>query len=258
VGVIDSQWWSLWGWPWMVVWLLTAACFAVLLRYTVVRFGWLRRRRRRGGRTVLGMCIFLHEAWVKSIAGIGGITNADKVQVAERTNVSSGFGAFGKLSFGGGKAQWDETRERVGTYLQENTPMKVIRLIMDRMAEEDVVVHADLTTGRLVPNRALSDTLRDGDRERVPLTAVMSDFVSVTGLFTAVRSDNRDIVLRAGYGGASPDAQVKISCEARWVREEFRVEDYEDGEFQARCLGKVRTWNPQTGELTLDPIAIFR
>ena len=30
------------------------------------------------------------------------------------------------------------------------------------------------------------------------------------------------------------------------------------GEFQARCLGKVRTWNRTRGELTLDPIAVFR
>ncbi|MFF1599351.1 hypothetical protein ACFVYV_17920 [Streptomyces mirabilis] len=41
-------------------------------------------------------------------------------------------------------------------------------------------------------------------------------------------------------------------------RPEFRNEDYYTGEFQARCLGKVRTWISGTGELTLDPIAIFR
>ncbi|MFD9073956.1 hypothetical protein ACFVZ2_28605, partial [Streptomyces lasiicapitis] len=43
------------------------------------------------------------------------------------------------------------------------------------------------------------------------------------------------------------------------IREEFLHEDdYFSGEFQARCLGKVRTWNREAGELTLDAVAIFR
>ncbi|MFE4749885.1 hypothetical protein ACFRIB_06270 [Streptomyces mirabilis] len=53
----------------------------------------------------------------------------------------------------------------------------------------------------------------------------MSEFVSVTGRFTAHRTDSGDVVLRARYGSG-----------------EFRNEDYYTGEFQARCLGKVRTW----------------
>ncbi|MGW5443985.1 hypothetical protein [Streptomyces asiaticus] len=33
--------------------------------------------------------------------------------------------------------------------------------------------------------------------------------------------------------------------------------DRHEGTFPARCLGKVRDWNPGTGELTIEAIAIF-
>jgi hypothetical protein len=256
VGVIDGRWWSLW-WPWLVVWALTAVCWGVLLWYTLVRLGWVRSRRRRSRRTVLGMCFYLHEPKVKSLAETGGISDADEQDVVDTTNETRGFGLWAKLGVGDAGAHRDVTKERVTAYLKQNTPMKVIRLIMDRMREEDVIVHADLTTGLVVPNGGLSETLRESDADQVPLTAVMSEFVSVTGRFTADRSSSGEIVLRARYGDGERPAHVKITCEAVWVREEFQGEDYFTGEFHARCLGKVRTWNRQAGELTLDPIAIF-
>jgi hypothetical protein len=122
------------------------------------------------------------------------------------------------------------------------------------------VAFADLTTVVLVPNRALAETLRDRGESEVALTAVVTEteVVSVTGRFTARASDGGDIVLRARYGGGEPPAHVEITCEAAGVREEFRGDEYVGGEFQARCLGKVRTWNRTTGELALDPVAIFR
>ncbi|MFI5682284.1 hypothetical protein [Streptomyces sp. NPDC051636] len=80
----------------------------------------------------------------------------------------------------------------------------------------------------------------------------------MTGRFTARRTDKGDVELRAPYGDGTPSAHVKITCDESEGRGEFRNEDYYTGEFQARCLGKVRTWNGAEGELTLGPIAIFR
>lgn len=112
----------------------------------------------------------------------------------------------------------------------------------------------------VAPNRALADTLGEqGGDGRVPLTAigVATAFVSVTGLFTARPAENGDIVLRARYGTGEPAAQVRITCEASGVREGFQNAAYFTGEFQARCPGKVPTWNRENGELTLNPIAVF-
>lgn len=260
MGVIDSQWWSLW-WPWLVVWAVTAAALAVLARYALLRLGWLRRRRRRtGGRTVHGMCFFLHEQRVMDLYLYGGFSAALEAEVADRTNVDAGAGLFARLGFGGVGARRQVTKERVTAYIQQSTPITVIRLLMDTMRKEDAVVHADLTTGVVTPNRALADSLGDqGGDGRVPLTAigVATAFVSITGLFTARRAENGDIVLRAQYGTGQPAAQVRITCEAAGVREGFQNAEYFTGEFQARCLGKVPTWNRERGELTLNPIAIF-
>ncbi|MFH8973994.1 hypothetical protein [Streptomyces sp. NPDC017890] len=259
MGVIDSEWWALWWWPWLVVWAGTAVCWAVLLRYGLIRLGWLRRRRRQGGRTVHGMCFFLHEQRVMDLYQQGGFSDALEQEVADRINVTSGVGLRAKFGWGDGNANRDVTKERVTAYIQQSTPITVIRLLMDTMRKEDVIVHTDLTTGLIVPNRRLSDALADrGDR--IPLTSVevMSAFVSVTGRFTAGRtSDSGDIVLRAPYGDGPRPAHVRITCEAAGVREGFQNAEYFTGEFQARCLGKVQTWNRETGELSFNPVAIF-
>lgn len=260
MGVVDGQWWGLW-WPWIVVWLLTAACVSVLVQHVLARLGWLRRRRRPA--RIFGICFYLHDQRVMDLYQTdlyqtGGFSAALEQEVADRTNVTTGIGLRGKLGFGEGRAQRDATKERFTTYVKQNTPITVIGLLMDTMRKEDVVVHADLTTGLLVPNRALADALRESDTDQVPLSAVMSEFVSVTGRFTARVSVGGDVVLRARYGKGESPAHVKITCAASGVRGEFKDEEYFSGEFQARCLGKVRTWNREAGELTLDAVAIFR
>ncbi|MGW4907745.1 hypothetical protein [Streptomyces sp. NPDC004270] len=259
MGAIDSEWWGAWGWPWALLWALTVLAWLVLAGYGVTA-SVRRRTGRGGGRTVHGMCFYLHEQRVMDLFQSGGFAAALEQEVADRTNVTTGFGLKGRLGFGDGGATQDITRERVTTYVRQNTPITVIRLLMDTMRKEDVVVDADLLTGRLVPNRALGERLRERRSERVALSDVMSEFVWVTGRFTASRLGDSSLVLRAGYG-ADPDepAHVRMTCSVSEVREEFQDEEYSEGvEFQARCLGKVRSWNRRARELTLDPLAVFR
>ncbi len=257
MGVIDSQWWSLW-WPWMAVWAVTAACLGVLLQHAVAGWG-LPRGRRRGDRPVIsGMCIYVNETWVKDIADTHGIPNAGEMAVADKVATVRGLGMFARFGTGGGDVRHDATKERVVEYLEQNTPMKALSLIMEKLRARDWVVDADLATGRLDTNRALARTLRTApDGAKAPLTAVRSDFVLVTGLFTARRADGGGVVLQARYGPGETPARVRITCRENWVREEFRVEDYAEGEFPATCLGRVRVWNGATGELTLDPVSVF-
>ncbi|WP_282692911.1 hypothetical protein [Streptomyces sp. CC208A] len=258
MGVIDSQWWSL-RWPWMAVWLLTATCFAVVFQHVLARWAAGRRRRDRDGDMVSGMCVYLHETRVEDVADYLGIPKSD-LNVSHETSVSSGLGLRSRLAFGEGSAQRDRNTHTRTEYWEPSTPMKTIRLIMDKLREKDRVVDADLATGQLVPTAALADKLQvTGDGGSVPLTSVRGHYVSVSGLFTVRRTDSGDVVLRARYGSGDPPAHVKITCEKSWVREEFRVDDYSaDEEFPATCLGRVRTWNSTTGELTLDPVSIFR
>ncbi|GAA4049011.1 hypothetical protein [Streptomyces shaanxiensis] len=257
MGVIDSQWWSM-RWPWMAVWLLTAACFAVVAQYGAARWVAARRRRRlRDGRMFSGLCIYLHETRVEAVADILGIPKAD-VNVSHETSVSTGFGLFGRVTVGG-RAERDTSTQTRREYWEPNTPMKTIRLIMDRLRERDMVVDADLATEQLFLTAALADQLRGTEAGGTPLTAVRGTYVSVSGLFT-VRRDGEDVVLHARYGTGEPHPQVKITCEGAWVREEeFRVDSFSaEEEFPATCLGRVRTWNGTTGELTLDPISVFQ
>ncbi|MFI2435633.1 hypothetical protein [Streptomyces sp. NPDC018693] len=258
MGVIDSAWWSLW-WPWLLVWAVTAGCLAVLLRHALLRLGRSRRRRRTSGRTVHGMCFFLHEKRVMDLYQQGGFSAALEQEVADRINVDSRVGVLAKLGWGSAGGHRNVTKETVTAYIKEETPITVIRLLMDTMGKEDVVVHADLTTGEVTPNRALTDTLRErGGDSRVELTSLgVASALSITGRFTARRAENGDIELRARYGTGQPAAQVSITCEASGVREGFQNADYFTGEFQARCLGKVPTWNRERGELKLNPIAVF-
>ncbi|MVO84071.1 hypothetical protein GPA10_04635 [Streptomyces sp. p1417] len=262
MAVVDGKWWDVW-WPWLTVWLVTAVCVAVLVRYAVARWAFGRTGRRsasRRRRTFHGMCFYLHEQRVMDLYQTGGFSAALEQEVADRTNVTSGYGLWARFTgAAGAKARRDVTKERFTVYVQQNTPITVIGLLLDTMRREDAVVHVDLTTGHLVPNRSLADALRHGEDERIPLSAVMSEFVSVTGRFTARRVGGDAVVLRARYGDGDPPAQVRISCAADGIRAEFLHEDdYFSGEFQARCLGKVRTWNRTAGELTLDAVAIFR
>lgn len=165
MGVIDSQWWSL-RWPWMVVWLLTAVCVAVVAQYVVARWVAARRRRRvRDGRMFSGMCIYLHETRVEGVADILGIPKAD-VNVSHETSVSTGFGLFGRFTVGG-RAERDTNTQTRREYWEPNTPMKTIRLIMDRLRARDMVVDADLATGQLFLTAALADELR-GTEARAP------------------------------------------------------------------------------------------
>ncbi|MFE5815138.1 hypothetical protein [Streptomyces sp. NPDC056479] len=242
----------------MAVWLLTAVCVAVVAQYAVARWVAARRRRRvRDGRMFSGMCIYLHETRVEGVADILGIPKAD-VNVSHETSVSTGFGLFGRVTVGG-RAERDTNTQTRREYWEPNTPMKTIRLITVGLRNRDMVVDADLATGHLFLTAALADELRGTEAGGTPLTAARGTYVSVSGLFT-VRREGEDVVLRARYGTGEPRAQVKITCEASRVREEeFRVDSFSaDEEFPATCLGRVRTWNGTTGELTLDPISVFQ
>ncbi len=258
MGVIDSQWWGLW-WPWVVVWGVTAACFGVVVQYGLARLGRLRRRRGGDAGTMrYGMCFFLHRRDIMNLYRFGGFSAATEQEVAERINVTTSHKLLPKLGIGQGEAGREATKERVTEYVRVSEPITVIRLLMDTMRKEDVIVAVDLTTGLLTPNEAFTEDLqRRGDSRHAPVSAAadVSAFVLVTGRFRAEKLENGDIVLRARYGHGRTPARVRIICKADGIEGET---EHLTGEFRARCLAGAPSWNEETGELTLDPLAVFR
>jgi len=265
VAVVDAQWWGVW-WPWMTVWLVTAAGLvtlgAVLVRH-VREHGRGRGRRSVGQRSAYSVCFYLDEKAVMDLYRIGNYSAALEQAVEHRTNVNTSVGLWGRLLPWTVKANRDVTQEKFSSYVQKSEPISVIGMLMDAFERADVIVHADLRSGDITPNRALADTLGpDAGRGGVALSDI-EEFVSVRGRFLVESETEAEVVLRAPYGdsGDSGDsgepgerAHVRVTC----ASDGLRNSRLNDGTFQARCLGKMTGWREDTREVTLQAIAVFR
>lgn len=231
----------------MTVWLVTAAGVAAV---AVVLVRHVRERRGRTNRTPYSICFFLDEQSVMDLyrSNFGA---ALEQAVEQQTNVNTSVGLVGKLLPWTVKANRDVTQAKFTSYVQKNEPITVIGMLMDAFEREDAVVHADLRGGTILPNRSLVDAL-DGDG-RVALSDI-EEFVSVRGRFLMDPDTSEGIVLRASYDEGREPPYVRVVG----AREGLRRETIPDGTFRARCLGKMTGWHPDSGEVTLEAIAIFR
>ncbi|MFE9681403.1 hypothetical protein ACFYXC_03235 [Streptomyces sp. NPDC002701] len=252
MAVVDAQWWGVW-WPWMTVWLVTAAGL-VTLGAVLVRHVRERRRRAVGLRSAYSVCFYLDEKSVMDLYRLGNYSAALEQAVEHRTNVATSVGLWGRLLPWTVKANRDVSQERFSSYVQKSEPISVIGMLMDAFERADVIVHADLRSGDVVPNRALADALGpDGGRSGVALSDI-EEFVSVRGRFVVESETGEEVVLRAPYGDPARVAHVRVTCAAGGLRNDRLGA----GSFQARCLGKMTGWREDTREVTLEPIAIFR
>ncbi|WP_328496657.1 hypothetical protein OHS59_31105 [Streptomyces sp. NBC_00414] len=257
MAVVDAQWWGVW-WPWMTVWLVTAAGLVVLGAVLVRHFRERERGRRGvGQRSAYSVCFYLDEKAVMDLYRIGNYSAALEQAVEHRTNVNTSVGLWGRLLPWTVKANRDVTQEKFSSYVAKSEPISVIGMLLDAFERADVIVHADLRSGDVTPNRALAETLgADAGRGGVALSDI-EEFVSVRGRFLVEPESEtaEGIVLRAPYGaGPGQPAHVRVTCAAGGLRNER----LNDGTFQARCLGKMTGWRADTREVTLEAIAIFR
>ncbi|MBQ0849397.1 hypothetical protein J8N05_14405 [Streptomyces sp. BH-SS-21] len=262
MAVVDAQWWGVW-WPWMTVWLVTAAgvvtVCAVLVRHVRERGRGSLGRRGVGQRSAYSVCFYLDEKAVMDLYRIGNYSAALEEAVEHRTNVNTSVGLWGRLLPWTVKANRDVTQEKFSSYVAKSEPISVIGMLLDAFERADVIVHADLRTGDVTPNRALAEALGGGaDGGGVALSDI-EEFVSVRGRFLVEPQPEsgaaREIVLRAPYGDdAERPAHVRVTCAPGGLRNERLG----SGTFQARCLGKMTGWREDTREVTLEAIAIFR
>lgn len=252
MAVTDGLWWSVW-WPWMTVWLVTAAG-AVVVAVALVRQARARRRRMRRWQSAYSICLYLDEQSVMDLYEIGNYRSALEEAVELRTKVDTSVGVWSRLLAWLFRVKRDVSQETFRKFVRKDKPINVIGMLMDAFERADVIVHADLPAMTVVPNRVLADSL--GGDAVVPLSRI-GEFVSVRGEFTRV-TDAPEVpegadgfVLRAAYGDRQPPVSMRVVASGNARR------SIPTGTFTARCLGKMTGWREDTGEATLEALAVF-
>ncbi|MFD8965622.1 hypothetical protein ACFV0C_11540 [Streptomyces sp. NPDC059568] len=269
MGVISEAWWAI-RWPWMLVWLLTAAGLVALLVLTLSRL--LGGRRSGGQKIIPGICFYLHDRTVMDHYQMRGYAAALRKEVEQRTSDSTDGSVHAKvfgLSAGGGKR---DNSEIVSKYLEVAEPISVIGIIMDVLEEKDVIVHVDLVNRAVRRNGALDNALaalpgggsgagagsgsRSGASRQTVRLRDIDDFVLIRGRFRKIAESPETTVFLAPYGDPENPAEgphVRVTCATEGLRTEVG-----QGTFSARCLGKVQDWNAEDAVLEVQAMAIFR
>ena len=80
-------------------------------------------------------------------------------------------------------------------------------------------------------------------------------YVSIRGRFREIAKTADTISFEAPCRteAGSPPAHASFTCAKDGLRRPVPA-----GTFPARCLGKIQDWDPETGKLVIDPIAIFQ
>ncbi|MFF8957605.1 hypothetical protein [Streptomyces sp. NPDC014894] len=258
MAVWTEEWWSVW-WPWMLVWLLTAAGALTLLTAPVLLL-LARRRRGRDRNLTYSICFYLHDRSVMDHYQMRNYTAALRKEVEQRTSDSADgtirATVFG-VSAGGGKR---DNKEIVSKYLEVAEPISVIGVIMDVLEAKDVIVHVDLVNQTVRRNAALAGALSlrggPGPAPQDVRLRDIEDFVLIRGRFRKISESPDSTVLIAPYGDPDDPARgprVRLVCVTEGLRNEVP-----DGAFSARCLGKVQDWNAPEQILEIQAMAIFR
>ncbi|MFD5739896.1 hypothetical protein ACFXJM_12390 [Streptomyces massasporeus] len=248
MAVTDALWWSLW-WPWMTVWLATAAG-AVVLAMVLVSHARERRRHLRRWQSAYSICLYLDEQAVMDLYELGNYRSALEEAVELRTKVDTSVGFWSRVltwlfRF---RLKRDVSQETFRKFVRKDKPINVIGVVLEAFDRADAIVHADLTTLTVVPNRNLAGNLADG---RAVTLSRIGEFVSVKGVFTRVPEAAQGFVLRAEYGAGQPPVYMRVVAPGDARR------SIPAGSFTARCLGKMTGWREDTREVTLEAIAIF-
>ncbi|MET9520125.1 hypothetical protein [Streptomyces sp. NPDC002994] len=258
MGVLTEAWWGVW-WPWMLLWLLTAAGAGALLVLAVL---WLVRGRRDRDQTLTySICFYLHDRSVMDHYQMRGYAAALRKEVEQRTSDSADGTIRAKvfgLSAGAGRK---DNSEIVSKYMEVAEPISVIGVIMDVLEEKNVIVHVDLAGETIRRNAALTRALADQSRTASPSAQAVrlrdiEDFVLIRGRFRKISESPESTVFLAPYGDPedpSRGPRVRVTCATEGLRNEVP-----QGTFSARCLGKVQDWNAQDGVLEVQAMAIFR
>ncbi|MFF7652453.1 hypothetical protein ACFZCY_21960 [Streptomyces sp. NPDC007983] len=249
----DSLWWDIW-WPWMLLWLATAAS---LVAAVALLIGARRRRRRPSERLMVDWtCIYLDNTTIMDNFQLNRYSVSLRKEVQLRTTRSRALGlTLQFIPFLGPDASIETSRDVVVKYIEKAEPISAIGVIVDGLERSDAIVHADLRQGTVRRNAALKKALAGRPRsETAPLSRTERMFVLLTGSFRKDSGDRTDgrTVFVADYASA-PGVRVRMSCLSTGLRGDKEA----PGSFPGLCLGKVQSWEEAEGVLEVRPLAIF-
>jgi hypothetical protein len=243
----DDLWWSVW-WPWVAVWAATV--LALVSAVLIVITQWRGQQKR--SKQPPYVSFYLHDQSVMDLYQYqyrGALEQEVEARVGGRTQVRAAAGASG-VHFGG---SLERNREEFRKYLEVAEPITVIGILMDVL--EDDLIHVDLQRGSLVSAKNV-----DIRQRRIRLSELGArTYVLARGDFevsTGAGSSGATTTFLAPYGdraGAGPPSMIRVRCASNGLRSEVP-----EGRFWARCLGTVQGWDRASGQLVIDPIAIFK
>lgn len=250
----NELWWSVWGF-WAVVWLVTALAVLTML----VALALAVRANRRPA-VFPDLAFYLHEKSVMNLYLSGGYGDALRREVREKVDTAKSRWFGFKVLRGGAGAGHTAGREVVVRYIAQNQPIAVIGDVLRALESADGVVHVDLRRRTIRRNPALTKALATLDPDTTGEHAHLRHldrYVSIRGQFRLLNRTGAPATFQAAYGtpeSPATTATIRLDCHP----DDLRYDQVPDGWFQARCLGKVQSWQHDTQELVVLPIAIFQ
>ncbi|HZB32308.1 MAG TPA: hypothetical protein VE465_19270 [Streptosporangiaceae bacterium] len=222
------------------------------------RSAWVRRPKP-------GICFYLDEENARDI-----YLQEDKypdlqrsVQETIRRNIAGKVKV--KPSPVGADVTTANEREQVIQYIKDEGPITVIGRIIPALDNANDIVYVDLFNCTLGPSVGLDRALErnHGRKAKRVRTAQLQKldpftFVSVMGRFRVTAKSETTTTFSAPYGDPTEVfddlPRVTVTCDTEQLRR-----NVPDDPFPARCLGKIKHWDPDTRQLVISPVlAIFQ
>jgi hypothetical protein len=248
---------------WMIIWWTTLAAMIAAIVIGVV-YTILASRDRRRAKTVPqpieGICFYLHAEAVMNLY-LQGNNKGLEQEIEETSQSDTEGGVSAKIPGAGGRAARKAVQGKITRYINKVTPIGVIPVIVDDLENGHRIVYVDLINNSIESGSALDRALRasrgrDAARLRSARLRDLDSFVSVRGRFRETAKTDETITFSAPYGDPADPVgapRITVTCANTGLHDRAPKTP-----FPARCLGRVQGWDPNTQELVIDPIAIFR
>ena len=231
-----ALWWSV-SWAWILLWVATLVAFFVVVALAV---RWVRHRDPAP--EVPGLLFYVHGQRMINLCKVGRYDDAVTRQFVKQITVTkNGKLQVGPSEFGIG-VDGSVVEQNTDTYEKPATEIDVIGVVLAGLRAAHGVVDVDLTTRTITADEAWR-------RGRATRLNDIRDYVSLHGRFELGHDTGDRAVLLAPVG----EHRVRVECDRGSLRDTMPP-----GQFNARCLGKVQSWNAETGEVVVLPVVVFQ